>query len=439
LGRTLFSVEMGAEILIYFPCISDSITLPLNQLARKLVEKGHNVTFATAFPLKNVEATNVIVGAEIREMMDKDVSKVLFGGGEHGDTPLFDLSIKANEDAVIKLKEMNKKFDTVMVYPLFGNEVGLYLARYWSASLVLYFTDQPTVAAWLDHVYGSYGEGNQEPLRDGALEDAVKGIIKRQFPEEEQLHSLSIMDLEKQANCAIAAANPLLMQGLRPIPPNLVYCGMMQCKPSQPLSGKLRKFMDSATEGVLYVSFGSVLLSCQLPEDKKKAMLNIFRNLKEKVLWKWEDDNLEDMPDNVMVMNYLPQQDILGHPNCKGFITHAGYLSFEEGIAHQVPMMATPICYDQYDNAKEIERLGIGRCINFTDITETTLSEALDQVLHDPSISERSRSIGSSLAPWSEMVGPVDRAAWWLEHVTKHKEEYTFENFYQKYPKSASK
>ena len=38
-----------------------------------------------------------------------------------------------------------------VVYPAFGNEVGLYLAQHLQATLALYITDQPTTNAWLDH------------------------------------------------------------------------------------------------------------------------------------------------------------------------------------------------------------------------------------------------------------------------------------------------
>ena len=43
-------------------------------------------------------------------------------------------------------------------------------------------------------------------------------------------------------------------------------------------------------------------------------------------------------------------------------------------------MIATPICYDQFDNAEEIVKLGIGKAIKFTDITEENLSQALIEV-----------------------------------------------------------
>merc|ERR1712086_802250 len=108
-------------------------------------------------------------------------------------------------------------------------------------------------------------------------------------------------------------------------------------------------------------------MGSQVPEDKKDALLKAVGKLKEKVLMKWESDDLAGKPDNMIVRSFLPQQDLLGHPNLKAFVTHAGYLSFEESLCHQVPMVATPICYDQFENADEIVNLGVGASLPFID------------------------------------------------------------------------
>ena len=111
-----------------------------------------------------------------------------------------------------------------------------------------------------------------------------------------------------------------------------------------------------------------------------------------------------------MIVTVVCCQDILGHPNTKAFVTHAGYLSFEEALCHGVPMVATPICYDQFDNAAEIENLGIyylctyqkyleisiflyagiGKSVKFTDISLDNLTEALSEVMKTSALHQTS-------------------------------------------------
>lgn len=64
----------------------------------------------------------------------------------------------------------------------------------------------------------------------------------------------------------------------------------------------------------MYVNFGSNIKSTELPEDKLKALMNVFRKLKQTVIMKWEDEILENKPENLYVKEWLPQSDILGEP-----------------------------------------------------------------------------------------------------------------------------
>ena len=59
----------------------------------------------------------------------------------------------------------------------------MYLAKHLEATMVLYITDMPTTAAWLDHVYGTFsGEG--ELFRDQDVQNAVTQVVKKYLPEE---------------------------------------------------------------------------------------------------------------------------------------------------------------------------------------------------------------------------------------------------------------
>ncbi len=49
-----------------------------------------------------------------------------------------------------------------------------------------------------------------------------------------------------------------------------------------------------------------------MPEEKKRIFLSVFSKLKLKVLLKWETEEMEGKPDNVMLRKWMPQQDVLG-------------------------------------------------------------------------------------------------------------------------------
>ena len=77
-----------------------------------------------------------------------------------------------------------------------------------------------------------------------------------------------------------------------------------------------------------------------MSKEKREMFLNTFKGQKEKILWKWETESMEDQPDNVMLSKWLPQQEVLAHPNVKLFITHGGQSSFQESLCHGKPVVS---------------------------------------------------------------------------------------------------
>jgi hypothetical protein len=49
-----------------------------------------------------------------------------------------------------------------------------------------------------------------------------------------------------------------------------------------------------------------------MPENVRKAFVEAFSKLEQKVLWKWETDSLPGQPNNVKLGKWLPQSDVLG-------------------------------------------------------------------------------------------------------------------------------
>lgn len=102
------------------------------------------------------------------------------------------------------------------------------------------------------------------------------------------------------------------------------------------------------------------------------------------MLWKFEDDHMKGKPENVRIEKWLPQQDLLGHPNIKLFITQAGLQSLEEAVHNGVPLLALPFMVDQWANANSIHNLGIGLKLDFSSLTEDIFTSAITRIIENP-------------------------------------------------------
>lgn len=124
--------------------------------------------------------------------------------------------------------------------------------------------------------------------------------------------------------------------------------------------------------------------SSYLNKDKIQIILKSLSGLPYTVLWKYEADNLDAIPSNVVIGKWFPQQDVLRHPNVKLFVTQAGYQSVEEGIVNKVPMLAIPFIFDQFNNARRITKLGIAETLQFEDLTIDTLKNSIQAIVENP-------------------------------------------------------
>lgn len=172
----------------------------------------------------------------------------------------------------------------------------------------------------------------------------------------------------------------------QPVPyvPNMIDIRGFYVKPPKKLPDDLQKFLDEAKDGVIYFSMGSNLKNAKFPIKKREAFLKTFDKLKQKVLQKWEEDNLPGQPPNVKLSKWFSQQDILAHPNVKLFITHGGFLSTTETIYHRVPTLAIPVFGDQKWNTQRAVHFGYGLTLFYVDISEALLTKKIAELLNNP-------------------------------------------------------
>lgn len=171
----------------------------------------------------------------------------------------------------------------------------------------------------------------------------------------------------------------------QPLVPNMIEIGgiHVNSKLQNSLPNDVRQFIESADYGVVYFSLGTTIQSSELPTKTRDFLLKVFGQLKQRVLWKLETPDLPGKPDNVMIRTWFPQNDILQHPNVKVFITHGGLLSITEAGYHGVSVISIPMFGDQFLNAFRAEKAGFGLNVVYSNLTETTISWALNEMLHN--------------------------------------------------------
>ncbi|XP_070647655.1 UDP-glucuronosyltransferase 2C1-like isoform X2 [Bos indicus] len=138
-----------------------------------------------------------------------------------------------------------------------------------------------------------------------------------------------------------------------------------------------------------------------------------------KVLWRYTGKKPETLGANTRLYKWIPQNDLLGHPKTRAFITHCGTNGVYEAIYHGVPMVGIPFFADQYDNVVRMQAKGAAVEVDLQRMTSADLLNALKEVINNPFYKENAMKL--SRIHHDQPVKPLDRAVFWVEFVMHHK------------------
>ncbi|KAM4746508.1 UDP-glucuronosyltransferase 2A1-like [Anableps anableps] len=204
----------------------------------------------------------------------------------------------------------------------------------------------------------------------------------------------------------------------RPTMPNIIYMSGFQCKPSKTLPKELEEFVQSSGEhGVIVMTLGTLVE--ELPEDLTEDIAAAFAELPQKVIWRHKGKKPSSLGRNTLILDWLPQNDLLGHPKTKLFVAHGGTNGMQEAIYHGVPLVGLPLMFDQEDNFFRMESRGVAKVLDIATVNKDIFLEALKEVLYEPSYREKMKELSSLHR--DQPMKPLDRAMFWIEFVMRHK------------------
>ncbi|XP_055915993.1 UDP-glycosyltransferase UGT5-like [Eupeodes corollae] len=448
----------ASKILAAFVFPGKSHAMMYNTLIKELLHRGHEVTFITNFPLgKDLGSNYTEVQIPVYDFWN-DI-KVHFKASSHFDLTTMTMKgfmemldiigEKVTEHALKQpnVQEIFNRTDTKDVYDLllvsqFYQEAFLTLGLKYNIPVVTSSTlgyenfyshmmgiIQPwsfvphgflpyddrmdfwervinTISSFYEDVFREYV---YLPKQD-ALVQKYLSHLPIKFPKMSEMErNISVMLLNSHA--------PITTP--RPTIAGMVKVGGLHIQKPKSLPTNIKTFLDEATHGAIYFSLGTNIQSADMPPEKIQIFLDVFAGMKQRVLWKFEADKIPKLPKNVMVQKWMPQNDILAHPNVKVFITHGGLFGSQEGVYHGVPMLGMPFFCDQYLNIKKATKAGYALSLNFPEITKDSLKHSLTELLENPFYSENMKRI--SLIFRDRPTSALETAMYWIEYVIRHK------------------
>lgn len=199
--------------------------------------------------------------------------------------------------------------------------------------------------------------------------------------------------------------------------PNFQYIGSASAKASKPLPAQLEEFVQGAEHGLIVLSFGSSDGYKRIISTIQDRLMNAFQRLKQRVIISGNLEQFKNIPANVKILDWLPQNDLLGHRKTVLFIAHGGNNGQLEAIYHGVPSLALPLTAEQTYNALRVVNRGYGLMLDVKTFTADDLYNAISQLTSNPAYKQAAVKCSSIL---SEMPSASDQVVFWANHVMKH-------------------
>ncbi|CAH1709870.1 UDP-glucosyltransferase 2 [Aphis gossypii] len=203
------------------------------------------------------------------------------------------------------------------------------------------------------------------------------------------------------------------------LPPNVVHVGGIHLdRANGALPTNIQEFIENSPHGVIYFTFGSVVAMSSLPDHIQDTFKNVFRQIPQRVLWKFEGE-MKDKPNNVMTGNWFPQRDVLLHPNVKLFISHGGISGVYEAVDAGVPVLGFPLYYDQPRNLQSLVDAGMAITMELLSITEQQFLHGIKELLHNKNYTKNALITAERFK--DRPMTPQESVVYWTEYVLRHK------------------
>lgn len=228
-----------------------------------------------------------------------------------------------------KVLDSDEHYDAVILEQ-FSNDALKFAAHKFKAPLILFhgvgatnavnlYVGNPSPRSYISDIYLSF------PSKMTFLQRIENFIVSVYvtfynhffyFPEQEKImkefnpNAPDLNSIIFNVSLILLMAHETTQQAV-PLVPNMINVGGLHLKPPKEL-GNMKSSLDSATDGVVYFGMGTNIKLSTTTNETQRAILKCLGGLKQKVFMQWHEEIPDDLPSNIVMAKWFPQQSILG-------------------------------------------------------------------------------------------------------------------------------
>ncbi|XP_014236385.2 UDP-glucuronosyltransferase 2C1 [Trichogramma pretiosum] len=448
-----FSISRAYRILVIFPFHAKSHDNMLSAFAKGLAERKHQVDVVTHYPLKNPPDTYKVVvnlnGTEppiinsfhidYAKTIAEDVTTAV--SDRYGSDLCHYMNLPEFQKLIKKIKSSKEKLYDLVVMEVFGSSCYIGFGRLLKVPVVGISTliEFPWISdfignddnlAYVPSCSSTYFDKTKfwdrlmnflhyhsQKYRFQSKTEKIQTELMRKYLSPDMPN---VREIEKDVALTFVNRHPVIF-GVKPLVPSLVELSALHIEKDPKLPADLQKWLDESKSGVVYFTFGSMVLIETLPEHQLLGIYDSLRKLNQRVLLKIADPAKlpPNLPENVLTSPWIPQQAVLKHKNVKLFITHGGLMGSQEALYYGVPMIGIPLFGDQPINVDKFVQMKMSVKIEFDNLTSSSLDWALNEMFTNYEVYKERAEYNSRLFK-DRPMSPLDTAEYWIKYVIRY-------------------
>ncbi|XP_046736275.1 UDP-glucosyltransferase 2-like [Diprion similis] len=247
--------------------------------------------------------------------------------------------------------------------------------------------------------------------------EVQNNIVKKHFGADMP----DIRELERDLSLLLVNSHHSL-NGVRPFTSAVVEIGGLHVRDDgMELPEELKAWMDSSSDGFIYISFGSLLTIDNFPKDIVAELYSAIAKIDPiRVLLKGAAPEAlpPGLPTNVLAMEVVSQRQVLKHGNIRAYVMQGGSLEIHEAVMFAVPFIGLPIFPEPQRNVKNCVEKGVAISIDFRDFTADKFAAAVTEIVGDEKYKNNIVLLARRFL--DRPRSPLDTAIFWIEYILKN-------------------